>query len=111
MPKRDPGLLVGDIRACLHQVAQYIQGMDLEAFRSDRKTIDAVTRNLEIIGEAARQLTEADRAAYPEIPWPRIVGLRHRIVHDYFGIDTDLIWEIASRDAPELAALLDQGHV
>jgi uncharacterized protein with HEPN domain len=45
MPKRDPGLLVGDIRACLHQVAQYIQGMDLEAFRSDRKTIDAVTRN------------------------------------------------------------------
>jgi uncharacterized protein with HEPN domain len=106
MPKRDPVLLVRDIQSCLHQVAQYIQGMDLEAFRSDRKTIDAVTRNLEIIGEAARQLTEADRAAYPEIPWPRIVGLRHRIVHDYFGIDTDLIWEIASKDAPDLAHLL-----
>jgi uncharacterized protein with HEPN domain len=67
MPKRDPDLLVGDIRACLRQVAEYIRGMDLDAFRSDRKTIDAVTRNLEIIGEAARQLTEADRAAYPEI--------------------------------------------
>ena len=53
MPKRDPALLVGDIRACLHQVAEYILGMDLDAFRSDRKTIDAVTRNLEIIGEAA----------------------------------------------------------
>ena len=65
MPKRDPDLLVGDIRACLRQVAEYIRGMDLDAFRSDRKTIDAVT--LEIIGEAARQLTEADRAAYPEI--------------------------------------------
>lgn len=111
MPKRDPVLLVGDIRACLHQVAQYIQDMDLEAFGSDRKTIDAVTRNLEIIGEAARQLTEADRAAYPQIPWPRMVGLRHRIVHDYFGIDTDLIWEIASKDAPELAALLDHRDV
>ena len=107
MPKRDPALLVGDIRACLHQVAEYIRGMDLDAFRGDRKTVDAVTRNLEIIGEAARQLTEADRAAYPDIPWPRIVGLRHRIVHDYFGIDTELIWEIASKDAPELAALLE----
>jgi len=109
MPKRDPALLVGDIRFSLNQVAEYIRGMDLEFFLRDRKTIDAVTRNLEIIGEAARQLTEADRAAYPDIPWPRIVGLRHRIVHDYFGIDTELIWEIASKDAPDLARLLE-GH-
>jgi uncharacterized protein with HEPN domain len=80
--------------------------MDLQAFLQDRKTIDAVTRNLEIIGEAARQLSEEDRAQYPQIPWAQIVGLRHRIVHDYFGIDTELIWEIASKDAPELATLL-----
>jgi uncharacterized protein with HEPN domain len=108
MPKRDPALLLQDIRFCLHQVSEYIGGMDLESFLSDRKTIDAVTRNLEIIGEAARQLTEADRAAYPNIPWPRIVGLRHRIVHDYFGIDTELIWEIASKDARDLARLLEK---
>jgi len=49
----------------------------------------------------------ADRDAYPDIPWPRIVGLRHRIVHDYFGIDTELIWEIASKDAPDLTRLLE----
>lgn len=67
MPKRDPVLLVGDIRACLRQVAEYIRGMDLDAFRSDRKTIDAVTRNLEIIGEAARQLTEADRGDFTNL--------------------------------------------
>ena len=107
MPKRDAGLLVGDIKTCLAQVNEYIRGMDLQAFLQDRKTIDAVTRNLEIIGEAARQLTEKDRAGYPQIPWAQIVGLRHRIVHDYFGIDTELIWEIASKDAPELAALLE----
>ena len=82
--------------------------MDLHAFLRDRKTIDAVTRNLEIIGEAARQLSEEDRAQYPQIPWAQIVGLRHRIVHDYFGIDTELIWEIASKDAPELASSLEQ---
>lgn len=108
MPKREAALLVGDIRICLAQVAEYIRGMDLRAFLHDRKTIDAVTRNLEIIGEAARQLGEEDRAVYSDVPWPQIVGLRHRIVHDYFGIDTELIWEIASKDAPELAALLDQ---
>ena len=106
MPKRDAGLLVGDIKTCLAQVNEFIRGMDLQAFLQDRKTIDAVTRNLEIIGEAARQVTEEDRAKYPQIPWAQIVGLRHRIVHDYFGIDTELIWEIASKDAPELATLL-----
>ena len=106
MPKRDAELLVGDIKTCLAQVNEYIRGMDLQAFLQDRRTVDAVTRNLEIIGEAARQLTEEDRASYPQIPWAQIVGLRHRIVHDYFGIDTELIWEIASKDAPELAALL-----
>lgn len=102
MPKRDAELLVADIKTCLARVNEYIRGMDLQ----DRKTVDAVTRNLEIIGEAARQLTEEDRASYPQIPWAQIVGLRHRIEHDYFGIDTELIWEIASKDAPELAALL-----
>ncbi len=108
MPKRDAALLVGDIRTCLAQVAEYIRGTDLHAFLQDRKTIDAVTRNLEIIGEAARQLDDTDRAAYPHVPWAQIVGLRHRIVHDYFGIDTELIWEIASKDAPDLASSLDQ---
>ena len=57
MPKRDAALLVGDIRTCLAHVAEYIRGMDLHAFLQDRKTIDAVTRNLEIIGEAARNST------------------------------------------------------
>jgi|GEM_PF-3780360 len=55
----------------------------------------------------AVNMTQEDRAQYPQIPWAQIVGLRHRIVHDDFGIDTELIWEIASKDAPELAALLE----
>ena len=107
MPKRDAGLLIADIRSCLLSVAEYIRGLNRDACLQDRKTIDAVTRNLEIIGEAARQLADEDRAKYPQIPWAQIVGLRHRIVHDYFGIDTELIWEVASKDAPELAALLE----
>jgi uncharacterized protein with HEPN domain len=102
MPKRDQLLLVADIRTALSRVLEYTRGKTLESFLDDQKTMDAVTRNLEIIGEAARQLDAEQHAAYPDVPWHQIIGLRHRIVHDYFGIDTQLIWEIASRDAPEI---------
>jgi uncharacterized protein with HEPN domain len=108
MPKRDQLLLVSDIRTALGRVMEYTRGKTIESFLEDQKTMDAVTRNLEIIGEAARQLDAEQHAAYPDIPWQQIIGLRHRIVHDYFGIDTQLIWEIASRDAPELLRKLGQ---
>lgn len=106
MPKRDTAILVQDIYTALERISAYIHGMDAENFLNDQKTIDAVTRNLEIVGEAARQMDDEARKLYPDIPWPRIVGLRHRIVHDYFGVDTSLIWGIASRDAVELGGLL-----
>jgi uncharacterized protein with HEPN domain len=75
-------------------------------FLNDQKTIDAVTRNLEIVGEAAFQMDEVIKNRFPDIPWHRIVGLRHRIVHDYFGVDTSLIWGIATKDVEELANIL-----
>jgi len=106
MPKRDTVILVQDIYTALERLSAYIHGMDEETFLNDQKTIDAVTRNLEIVGEAARQIDEESRKRYPDIPWHRIVGLRHRIVHDYFGVDTSLIWGIASRDAVQLGILL-----
>jgi uncharacterized protein with HEPN domain len=106
MPKRDTAILVQDIYTALERISAYIQGMDADTFLNDQKTIDAVTRNLEIVGGAARQMDDEARKLYPDIPWPRIVGLRYRIVHEYFGVDTNLIWGIASRDAVELGGLL-----
>lgn len=76
--------------------------MDRDAFLSDDLVIDAVARNLEIIGEAARQLPEDFRRAHAQIPWTQIGGLRNRIVHDYFGLDLEIIWEIIQHDLPEL---------
>jgi uncharacterized protein with HEPN domain len=106
MPKRDSLVLVNDISTALGRISSYVQGMDKDAFLNDQKTIDAVTRNLEIVGEAASQMDEVIKNRFPDIPWHRIVGLRHRIVHDYFGVDTSLIWGIATKDVEELANIL-----
>jgi len=85
MPKRDPDLLLQDMLGAIHKIEKYTAGIDRESFLQDEKTIDAVVRNLEVLGEAARQLPEDFAARYPEVSWRQIAGLRNRIVHDYFG--------------------------
>ena len=68
----------------------------------DQKSVDAVVRNLEIIGEATSRLPDEFKEKYSEIEWYKVVGLRHRIVHEYFGIDLEIIWQILQKDLPEL---------
>ena len=102
MSKRDPLLLLEDIMLAIQKISRYTLDMDHDAFLSDDLVLDAVARNLEIIGEAARQLPEDFRRAHTQIPWTQIGGLRNRIVHDYFGLDLEIIWEILQHDLPEL---------
>ncbi|MBI5504109.1 MAG: DUF86 domain-containing protein [Deltaproteobacteria bacterium] len=111
MPRRDADLLIEDITAAIRKIEQYTRGQDREAFLGDEKTIDAVVRNLEVIGEAARQMPGEFVISHPEVPWPRIAGLRNRIVHEYFGLDLDIIWEIIETDLPELASRLPLSSV
>lgn len=108
MPKREADLLIEDMLTAMGKIERYISGLDQGLFRQDEKTVDAVVRNLEVLGEAARQLPEDFIARNPEIPWRQIAGLRNRIVHDYFGLDLDLIWEILQRDLPQLQAQLQR---
>jgi len=82
--------------------------MTESSFLSDEKSCDAVVRNLEIIGEASNRLPEDFRTKHPEIEWVKIVGLRHRIVHEYFGVDLPMIWYILQHDLPSLRAALQQ---
>ncbi len=106
MPKRDPVLLVEDMLASVRKIEVYIAGLDHAAFLADEKTIDAVVRNLEVLGEAAKQLPEDFTSRHTSIPWNQIAGLRNRIVHDYFGLDLEIIWQIVHRDLQPLKALL-----
>lgn len=101
-------LLVEDMLESLGRIARYTAGMQKETFLSDRKTIDAVVRNLEIIGEAAARLTVDAKRRRPGTEWPLIIGLRNRIVHEYFGVDTEIVWQIISRDLPQLSGELHQ---
>lgn len=108
MSRRPVDLLIEDIWEAIEKIERYVSGLDHDAFVKDEKTVDSVVRNLEIIGEAANRLPADFKAKHRRIEWHKIVGLRHRIVHDYFGIDLEIIWEITQKDLPELKAKLAQ---
>ena len=104
MSKRSATLLIDDILEAIGRIREYTAGMKRDDFVSSRMAADAVVRNLEIIGEAANRLPDTFSARRPEIEWRKIIGLRHRIVHDYFGVDLDIIWTIIRQDLPDLEA-------
>jgi uncharacterized protein with HEPN domain len=87
MPKkRDDGLLLEDILEYIQDIREFVFNMDLDDFLSDKKTMAAVTRNLQIIGEATKALSESTKMQMPMIPWHKIAGFRNRIVHDYLKV-------------------------
>lgn len=102
MSKRPNDLLLNDICQAIDRIEQYIENLSFDAFSNDRKSVDAVVRNLEIIGEVANRLPDEFKEKYSEIEWHKVVGLRHRIVHEYFGIDLEIIWQILRKDLPGL---------
>lgn len=100
MSKRNWHLFLEDVLESTGLIEEYIRDMNFDNFGSDRKTIDAVVRNLEIIGEATKNIPENIRNAHKDIDWKGIIGLRNRIAHEYFGIDTSIIWNIITIELP-----------
>lgn len=93
---RDPLLRLQDILEASLQIESYLMGFDFEAFVQDRRTVDAVTRNLEIIGEAVKYLPDEVTALRPEIPWRAIAGFRDILAHGYFRTEDSIIWDAAT---------------
>lgn len=91
---RDPRLYLDDILEAIARIGEYTASMDYDAFRQDRKTQDAVVRNLEIIGEAAGRLPESLRTISSEIEWRKIIGLRNILAHEYFGVSLPVVWDV-----------------
>lgn len=102
MSKRDSKLLITDILEAIEKIENYVANFNYQSFIHDEKTADAVVRNLEVIGEAANRLSQEFKSQNSTVEWNKIVGLRHRIVHDYFGIDLDIIWSILEKDLSKL---------
>lgn len=108
MSKRDRSLLLEDMLESAKKIKKYTTGFDYNRFLEDDKTIDAVVRNFEIIGEAANRIDPEFRKQRPDIEWNRIRGFRNRIVHDYFGIDYEIVWSIIADYLDELIHRLQQ---
>ena len=107
--ERDERLYLSDIVTAIDRILEYTAA-GRQTFLDDRLTQDAVVRNIEILGEAARHVSDATRQANPQIPWNKIVGTRDRVIHGYFRVDLDIIWEVVATELPRLrshvAALL-----
>jgi len=102
MSDRPSELLVDDIVDAIDRIQRYTAGMSQREFERDDKCCDAVVRNIEIVGEAANRLSEDFKSQHPDIEWGKIVGLRNRIVHGYFGIDLSIIWQVVQSNLPDL---------
>ena len=108
MSKRSSDLLLLDMKEAAEKILKYTQGLSFEDFLADDKTIDAVVRNFEIIGEASLRIDGDFRLENPQIEWKKLRGFRNRIIHDYFGIDYEIVWSILTQDLEELVFQLDQ---
>ena len=91
---RDYKVFLEDVLEAIRKIRDYTDGLSLQAFTADAKTFDAVIRNLEIIGEAVKQIPEDIRSLRPEVEWKRIGRLRDILIHQYFGVDAQIVWDI-----------------
>ena len=108
MSRRNTQLLIEDILEAANRILTYTRDLSFEDFTADQKTVDAVARNFEIIGEAASRLPEEFKSKHPEINWIRITGLRNRIIHEYFGVDYSLVWKIKLDYITQLISALEK---
>lgn len=108
MPGRDWKLRVQDILESIEKILRYTKGMTFEEFKQDDKTIDAVIRNFTVIGEAARHVPREIEERYPELPWTEMPGMRHILVHEYFGVSLPTIWHTIQNDLPPLVPKLKE---
>ena len=92
--KRTFQMYFDDILTSIERILEYTQGLDFIGFKRDYKTVDAVIRNFEVIGEAVKNIPDSVKEHYPDVPWDEMYSLRNRISHAYFGIDYAIVWDI-----------------
>ncbi|MBI3011875.1 MAG: DUF86 domain-containing protein [Candidatus Omnitrophica bacterium] len=107
-PKREFVDYLRDMLDAMQKVAEFTRGMDASAFRSDEKTAFAVIRALEVLGEAAKNIPQTVRDRYPQVPWREVAGIRDKLIHEYFGVNLDVVWRAVQQDLPQLTPVIVQ---
>ncbi len=97
-----------DLLTAMTRISEYISGCDYTGFKKDYKTVDAVIRNFEIIGEASKNIPAEIKSKYPEVPWSEMYLLRNKVIHEYFGVDYEIIWDVAFNHLPHNKTQIEQ---
>ena len=105
---RDAADYLDDILTAIAEVGEFTRGMSYETFAADKKTVNAVIRSLEVLGEAAKKIPAPFRRKHPAVPWSKMAGMRDVLIHDYMGVDLKTVWKVAQERLPELKALLSE---
>jgi len=103
---KDDSIYIDHILNSINRILDYISGKDRQAFEADMLTQDAVVRQLEIIGEATKRVSNELRSKHPDIPWSDMAGMRDVLIHDYIDVDLGVVWKTASENIPDLKALI-----
>ncbi len=106
MDNADHNIYLKHIQEAIDKIERYIDGLNYEQFSKNDMAIDAVVRELEIIGEAATKVSDQFQEANPNIPWTSMIGMRNQLIHGYFAVDTRVVWQTCNRDLMELKSLL-----
>ncbi len=107
MSERNDSDLIADILQAARRIKEYTRGMAFSGFEKDEKTQDAVVRNIEIVGEAVKRLSDGFKRERPDVPWKQMAGMRGVIIHHYFGVAIDIVWKVATKDLPDAATKLE----
>ena len=108
MSKRGDRESLADMHEAIQRIQQYTTGLSYSQFLADAKTQDAVVRNVEILGEAVKHLSRELTAAHTEVEWKSIAGMRDRLVHEYFGVNLDILWDVLATKLPILRVQIER---
>lgn len=106
MIKKDYSDYLQDILDSINDTEEFVREMTFDDFLKDKKTINAVIRSIEVIGEAAKNIPDALREKYINVPWKKMAGMRDKLIHEYFGIDLEIVWQVIKNDLPPVKPLI-----
>ena len=103
---KDDSAYIEHILKCISKITEYTKNIDRNSFDKEEMVQDAVIRNIEITGEATKKISDHLKRNYPEIPWKEMAGMRDKLIHDYMGVDIDVVWKTIEADIPTLKKLI-----